>query len=150
MSSCCYRQFSIGEPVCPICNSQQREYQAELETAREFRVNPSSLKNPVRVLLDRGAVTASDAGTGSRFTANTLTLKNPNRRKFFQLFGIYLPEREAKTLLKKFHDFKGLEAKTGGLETCQQPESEANLTMAARQWANQHLPAYLQKSETAA
>jgi hypothetical protein len=143
--SCCYRHFSNGEPVCPLCNSQQGEYQAELETARQFRVSSADLKTPVREMLKSGALSGEESGMGARFSARTLTVKNPNRRKVFELFGVYLPEREARALLKKIHEFKWIEAEKAGEDIWDATEPDRSFETAARHWADRFLPQYLEK-----
>ena len=119
----------------------------ELEEARAFREKPEELKPATKELLKRRALLPESIGISVPIRKQTLACKNPSRRAVYQLLGIYLPEREAKALLRRIHDFKWIEAEKAGCDIWRKREPRAPLKAAAKQWASNHLPKFLERGE---
>jgi hypothetical protein len=72
-----------------------------------------------------------------------LRAKNPARRAVFRLLGIYLPEPEAREVIRKIHDFKWIEAEKAGFDIWSSNRPEVAFKKAAKTWADSYLGSYL-------
>lgn len=143
LSDCCQTYFSWGESVCLRCNAQLAEYRKEREAALNYQVSTASLKPATQSLLQQRSLPAAEFG-GSTRAMRALAAKNPNRRRVFELFGFYLPEREARDLLKKVHDFKWIEAEKVGFDIWDHSPQNDPFSTAATSWAARHLNGYME------
>ncbi len=141
-TDCCMYHFGRGENVCPVCMSQVHEDRRELEQARQFRANRSDLHPAAEELIRRKALTASEVGRPPQTSRLTLE-RNPNRRAVYRMLGIYLPEREARTLLQNVHDYKWIEAEKAGFDLWSTEEPRSPLSLAAHAWARHYLQQFL-------
>ncbi len=141
-TDCCMYHFGRGENVCPVCMGQVDEDRMELEQARQFRANRSDLHPAAEELIRRKALGASEVGVPARMSRHMLE-RNPNRRAVYRILGIYLPEREARTLLQNVHDYKWIEAEKAGFDLWSKKEPRSPLTAAAHAWAVRHLNQFL-------
>ena len=144
LPDCCTQYLGRGEVVCPVCESQKQDNAQELKYAREFRQAPDELRSSTQELLHRRAISAQSVGVPSALHKQVLTQRNPSRRAVFQLLGIYLPEREAKALLTRVHDYKWIEAEKAGKDIWRCREPRAPLKAAAQNWASKYLPGFLE------
>lgn len=141
-TDCCMYHFGRGENVCPVCMSQVDEERKERGEARSFQIDRSDLKAAAEELVRRKAVVPSEVGMLPR-TSRHMLETNPNRRAVFRMLGIYLPEREAKALLRNVHEYKWIEAEKAGHDVWTKAEPQCPLTAAARAWAVRHLQQFL-------
>ena len=143
---CCTRSFALGAGVCPVCRVQAREERDELATARAHRTRHDDLKPAARELAVRRAFSAEDLGL-STATDRRMAQRNPARRAVFRLLGFYLPETEARDLLRIIHEFKWIEAEKAGCDIWTIEAPEEPLRKAARDWAGRFLPRFLEAAE---
>lgn len=144
MPGCCLRHFKQGESFCPVCEAQKSACEAELEQARNFEPKADDLTRAAHELLRARAIPQFEF-RGSTRGMVALAQKNPNRRKVFELFGFYLPEREARDLLKKIHDFKWIEAEKSGRDIWQESHAGDPFATAANTWASRYLEDCVEK-----
>ncbi len=139
---CCLSHFNRGENFCPVCNTQREEYNKEVERARQFRPGAADLNAATQELLKARAIPQTEFRPSSR-GISAMAKKNPNRRKVFELFGFYLPERDARNLLKAIHDFKWIEAEKVGRDIWSECTVQDPFETAATTWAGKYLPCYM-------
>lgn len=144
MPGCCLRHFRQGESFCPVCMEQKSAWETELAQAREFQPKTEDLTEAAHELLRARAIPQFEFRVSTRGMA-ALAQKNPNRRKVFELFGFYLPEREARDLLKKIHDFKWIEAEKSGRDIWQENQAGDPFATAATTWATRYMDGRLEK-----
>lgn len=137
---CCVSHFNQGESICPVCQSQRVEHENERKAAESNPVTSAQLPDGAADLVRRGVVSRGDVGVHTA-PAKALSLRNPCRRQVFRLLGIYLPEREARELLKTVHDYKWIESEKAGFDLWSRKEEP--LEEAARSWADKYLSKYL-------
>jgi hypothetical protein len=150
LSNCCMRHFARGESVCPVCESQAEESARERADAQAFKQPLENLTTTQQELLERRAIPAQELGIPTPVRGLALMQRNPSRRTVFRLLGIYLPEREARALLSKIHDFKWIEAEKAGCDIWRKCEPRAPFTAAAQNWASRYLPKFLESNREAA
>lgn len=141
-TDCCTYYFGRGEAVCPVCMSQAGEERKELEKAREFSAKREELHPAADELLRRKALSPGEVGRPVR-TSRRMLERNPNRRAVYRMLGIYLPEREARALLRNVHEYKWIEAEKAGYDLWAQPDAKCPLTRAAQSWAAKYLEQFL-------
>jgi hypothetical protein len=144
LSNCCTRSFARGEVVCPVCETQASEHAREIAEAQTFRQSVDQLSAKHQELLARRAVPAQELGVPTPVRGLALVQRNPSRRTVHRLLGIYLPEREARELLKKIHDFKWIEAEKAGADIWRKREPREPFKAAAQNWATRYLPKFLE------
>lgn len=145
---CCTRYFNEGHSVCPACFRQQGSEKGDLEHAREFSPTNEDLTPDTRRLMECRAVNAEVLGQPAGRNGRSILHRNPARRAVYRLLGIYLPEREAKALLKRVHEFKWIEAEKAGCDIWS-VWAEEPLQEAAHVWAQNYLPGFLQHAHAA-
>lgn len=132
----CHCDLTVS--LCEVCTPQHNEHLAELASARAYEPKQADLRPEAASLVKRGAISASDFRTSTRHM-RALSMKNPNRRKVFELFGFYLPEREARDLLKKIHDYKWIEAEKAGFDIWSDNNACDPFKTAATHWAGKYM-----------
>lgn len=103
---------------------------------------PFALDEKTKTAVREGWVNPVDFGfTGS--IRSTLALRNPARRAVYKILGIYLPEREARDMLRKIHEYKWIEAEKAGFDIWQKRARDCGFSDAATRWAKFYLRPYL-------
>ena len=139
---CCTMAFLNGLSVCPSCRTQANEYVAEHEAAQRAVLRPDGLSEGDKAAVRHRMLSPAELGLTSGFGL-ALRAKNPARRAVFRLLGIYLPEPEAREVIRKIHDFKWIEAEKAGFDIWSSNRPEVAFKKAARTWADSYLGSYL-------
>lgn len=100
------------------------------------------MNSPARELVLKRAVPRTEIGLPAG-SFRAVAARNPARREVFRLLGIYLPEREARELLKQVHDYKWIQAEKLGYDVWHQAHQKSAFSTAARYWAHRYLDAFL-------
>lgn len=151
---CCDQWFALGESVCPVCRHQSEAHRDELADARAYRPRVAELSDCAQELVGRRAVGPADVGCAVA-TSRMVAVRNPARRAVFRLLGFYLPESEARDLLRRIHEYKWIEAEKAGRDIwVEAARSASPLEVAARNWASRyldrHVPASVDRQDRAA
>jgi hypothetical protein len=140
---CCTTAFLNGLSVCPSCRAQAPMFMAEREAAQQAVVRPDGLSEGDKVAVSNRMLNPAELGFTSGFGAS-LRAKNPARRAVFRLLGIYLPEAEAREVIRKIHDFKWIEAEKAGFDIwSSHHQPEVAFKRAAKTWADSYLGSFL-------
>lgn len=139
---CCTTAFLNGHSVCPSCRAQAAEFTAERVASQQAVLRPDGLSEGDKVAVRNRMLNPAELGfTGGLGSA--LRAKNPARRAVFRLLDIYLPESEAREVIRKIHDFKWIEAEKAGFDIWSSNRPDVALSKAARTWADSYLGSFL-------
>lgn len=144
---------NLGSPELSPADVQERvdsrirkcEHDRDVRQADAVVRNPRRLAEPMKQAL-RSRIVGSDEAGVTTGLADGLRLRNPARRAVFQLLGVYLPERQAREVLRKIHEYKWIEAEKAGFDFWSRHCPNMPLEAAASQWALHYLDDYLQWS----
>jgi hypothetical protein len=132
-----YSGFRIGPMNDDVVRAEREERESLPNHPLSRRV--SQLRPALRQMVERKAVPAGEILPG-RLGREGLAHRSPARRAVFRLLGEYFPEEAAREILARIHDYKWIEAEKAGFDIWRINGYEP-LKIAARTWAEKHLPA---------
>ena len=127
--------------TCEACRLKQEEIRRERNEALAFRPQVDELSDSAQALLARGALSRAEAGLEGGLR-RSLAMKNPARREVFRLLGIYLPEHDARKLLREVSDYMWIQAEKAGCDIWQVLDQRQPFAAGAREWARRYLQAF--------
>ena len=128
--------------TCEACRTKQDEIRKERNEALAYRPQFDELSEGARELVVRGSLPRGETGLEGSGLRRAIALKNPARREVFRLLGIYLPEAQARRLLREVNDYMWIQAEKAGCDIWRVLDQKQPFAAGAREWARRYLKAF--------